>query len=157
MTKSTIDQTCMRVDDVLHYLHIDKSESYNYLLIASGVNYEINLKHPLNSCFINNYNPIVLFAWQANMDIQPVFNHHKCVTYLCSYMSKGETHCSEAIRAAAKEAEKDNLGLKDSFKKIGATFLCSREVRFQECVYRCLPDVWLRKTFPGTVVFTQHT
>ena len=76
------------------------------------------IKHPPNSCFINNYNPIVLFAWQANMDIQPVFNHHKCVvTYLCAYMSKGETHCSEAIRVAAKEAKKDNLGLKDSLKK----------------------------------------
>ena len=107
----------MTVDDVLHYLHIDKSEYYNCLSVACGVDYEIHLKCPPNSCFINNYNPIVLFAWQANMDIQPVFNHHKCVTYLCSYMSKGETDCSEAIRVAAKEAKKDNLGLKDSLKK----------------------------------------
>ena len=107
----------MTVDDVLHYLHIDKSEYYNCLSVACGVDYEIHLKSPPSSCFINNYNPIVLFAWQANMDIQPVFNHHKCVTYLCSYMSKGETHCSEAIRVAAKEAKKDNLGLKDSLKK----------------------------------------
>ena len=29
------------------------------------------------------------------MDIQPAFNDHRCVTYFCSYMSKGETHCSE--------------------------------------------------------------
>ena len=116
----------MTVDDVLHYLHIDKSEYYNCLSVACGVDYEIHLKRPPNSCFINNYNPIVLFAWQANMDIQPVFNHHKCVTYLCSYMSKGETQCSEA--------KKDNLGLKDSLKKIGAAFLSSREVSSQECV-----------------------
>ena len=52
------------------------------------------------------------------MDIQPVFNHHKCVTYLCSYMSKGETHCSEAIGAAAKEAKKENLDLKSSLRKM---------------------------------------
>ena len=107
----------MTGDDVLHYLHTDKSECYNYLSVASGVDYEIHLKRPSNSCFINNHNPIVLYVWQANMDIQPVFDHHKCVTYLCSYMSKGETHCSEAIRVAAKEARKDNLGLKDSLKK----------------------------------------
>ena len=100
--------------DVLNYLHIDKSEYNNYFSVASGVDYEIHLKCPPNSCFINNYNPIVLFAWKANMDIQPVFNHHKCVTYFCSYMSKSETHCSETIRVAAKEAKKDNLGLKDS-------------------------------------------
>ena len=141
----------MTVDDLLHYLHIDKIEYYNCLSVASGVDYEIHLKRPLNSCLINDHNPIVLFAWQADMDIQSVSNHHKCVTYLYSYMSKGETHCSEAIRVAAKEAKKDNLGLKDSFKKIGAAFLSSREVSSQECVYRCLPELWLRKTFPGTV------
>ena len=49
------------------------------------------------------------------------------------------------------EAKKDNLGLKDSLKKIGTAFLSSREVSSQECVYRCLPELWLRKTFPGTV------
>ena len=43
----------MTVDDVLHYLHIDKSEYYNCLSVASGVDYEIHLKRPLNSCFIN--------------------------------------------------------------------------------------------------------
>ena len=118
----------MTVDDVLHYLHFEKSElillilNYNCLSVASGVDYEIHLKHLPNRCFINNYNTIVLFAWQVNMDIQPVFNHHKCFTYLCSCMSKGETHCSEAIRVAAKEAKKDNLGLKDSFKKNRCSF-----------------------------------
>ena len=65
----------MTVDNVLDYLHIDKSEYYSYLSVASGVDSEIHLKPPPNSCFINNYNPIVLFAWQANMDIQPVFSH----------------------------------------------------------------------------------
>ena len=141
----------MTVDSVLSLLHIDKSEYYNCLSISSGTDYEIHFKRPPNSCFINNYNPIILFAWEANMDIQPVFNHHKCVTYLCSYMSKGETPCSKAIRAAAKEAKKENLDLKSTLKKIGAAFLSSREVSSQECVYRCLPELWLRKTFPGTV------
>ena len=26
-----------------------------------------------------------------------------------------------------------------------------REVSSQECVYRCMPELWLRKNFPGTV------
>ena len=43
------------------------------------------------------------------------------------------------------------MDLKESFKKIGSAFLSSREVSSQECVYRCLPELWLRKTFPGTV------
>ena len=93
----------------------------------------------------------MLLAWQANIDIQPVFNHHRCVTYLCSYMLKGEIHCSETIRLAAKEAKKQNLDVKQTLKIVGAAFLTSREVSSQECVYRCLPELWLQKTFPGTV------
>ena len=100
------------VDDVLHYLQIEESKYYNCLSVASGFDYEIHLKRPPNSYFINNYKPSVLLAWQANMNIQPVFNYHKCVTYFCSYMPKGEMHCSETIRVAAKEAKKGNLGLK---------------------------------------------
>ena len=141
----------MTINEILNSFQITGNEYYTCLAISEGDEYEIHLKRPPNSCFINNYNPVVLLAWQANTDIQPVFNHHRCVTYLCSYMSKGETQCSEAIRAAAKEAKKENLGLKESLKKIGAAFLSSREVSSQECVYRCLPELWLRKTFSGTL------
>ena len=139
------------IEDILHSLDFTEKDYYEALSTAAGTDYELHLKRPPNSCFINNYNPSVLKAWQANMDLQPVFNHHKCVTYLCSYMSKGETQCSEAIRTASLEAKKSNLSLKNTLKKIGAAFLSTREVSSQECVYRCLPELWLRKTFPGTV------
>ena len=102
----------MTINELLNSLQIKGNEYYTCLAISGGDEYEIHLKHPPNSYFINNCNPVVLLAWQANMDIQPVFNHHRCVTYLCSYMSKGETQCSEAIRAAAKKAKKENFGLK---------------------------------------------
>ena len=40
-------------------------------------------------------------------------------------------------------------------KKIGAVFLSGSEAGSQECVYRCMPELWLRKVFPRTVcVFT---
>ena len=110
------------------------------------------MKRSPNSCFINDFNTVVLRSWQANIDIQPIFfNHHKCVTYLCSYMSKGETQCSEAIRAASLEVKKCNLSVNESLKKIGAAFLSSREFSSQEYVYRCLPELWLSKTFPASV------
>ena len=31
----------------------------------------IQLKRKLGSCFINNYNPVLLKAWKTNLDIQP--------------------------------------------------------------------------------------
>ena len=66
-------------------------------------------------------------------------------------MTKGETECSEAIIVASVEAKELNLNVKDTLRKIGAAFLSTIEVSSQECVYRCLPELWLRKTFPGTV------
>ena len=38
-----------------------------------------------------------------------------------------------------------------ALKKIGAAFLSTREVSSQECVYRSMPELWLRKIFPATV------
>ena len=37
-----------------------------------------------------------------------------------------------------------------SLWKIGAAFLSTREVSAQECVHRCMPELWLRKIFPET-------
>ena len=128
--------------DILHLLDITENDYYEGLFAAAGTDYELHLKHQPNSCFINNYNPSILKARQANMDFQPVFNHHKCVTYLCSYMSKGETQCSQAIRTASLEAKKSNLNLKNTLKKIRAAFLSTREVSSLECFYRCLPELW---------------
>ena len=98
----------MTIDQVLSALEITKSEYST----TARMEQEIHLKRPLNGCFINSFNPIVLLAWQANMDILSDFNHHRCARYLCLYLTKGETHCPDAIRAAAKEARKKSLDLK---------------------------------------------
>ena len=70
---------------------------------------------------------------------------------MCSYFTKDETECSQAIINAAKEAKTNNLSIAEGLRKIGAAFLSTREVSSQECVYRCMPELWLRKIFPGTV------
>ena len=47
------------------------------------------------------------------------------------------------------------MNIRDGLKKIGAVFLSGSEAGSQECVYRCMPELWLRKVFPRTVcVFT---
>ena len=38
-----------------------------------------------------------LQAWKTNTDIQPVFNHHKAVTYMCAYFSKSDDETSETM------------------------------------------------------------
>ena len=127
-------------------------ENYEWALSISGDrDFELHLKRSVDSCFVNNYFEAGIKGFKANVDLQPVFNHYKCLTYVCSYFSKDETKCSQAIANAAKEVKRDNLNGKDGLKKVGAAFLTSREVSAQECVYRAMPELWLRKTFPGTV------
>ena len=65
---------------------------------------KICLKRQPNACFINNFSEGSLQAWQANTDIQPVFNLDKVVTYMCSYFSKAEDEIPEAMKQAVKDA-----------------------------------------------------
>ena len=58
-------------------------------------------------------------AWQANMDIQPVFNEYKAVACMCSYFSKSEDKCLFAMKQAAQEAFNAKL---DQFNTMKITF-----------------------------------
>lgn len=136
-------------EDILSPLGITEEQYYWALSTSSDSDLDLDLKRPLDSCFINNYFVAGIKGFQANVDLQPVFNHYKCLTYVC--FTKDETECSQAIVNAAKEAKASNLNIRDSLRKVGAAFLSSTEVSSQECVYRCMPELWLRKVFPKTV------
>ncbi|XP_068758167.1 uncharacterized protein [Montipora capricornis] len=149
-SKANYDPTLTEAD-IFKSVNITEEQYYWALSISPDSNYELHLKRPIDSCFINNYFIAGIKGFRANVDLQPVFNHYKCITYVCSYFTKDETECSQAIMNAAKEAKKENLSVRDSLKRIGAAFLSTREVSSQECVYRCMPELWLRKIFPATV------
>lgn len=138
-------------ENIFQSLGITKDQYEWALSVSPDSDYELHLKRSTDSCFINNYFVAGTKGFAANVDLQPVFNHYKCITYVCSYFTKDETECSQAIMNAAKEAKESNLNLKDGLRKIGAAFLYTREVSSQECVYRCMPELWLRKIFPKTV------
>ena len=128
-------------DDIFTSIGISKDQYLSALSISSDSNYELHLKRSLDSCFINNYFIAGLKGFGANVDLQPVFDHYKCITYVCSYFTKDETRCSQAIMNAAKEAKAGNMEIREGLRKIGAAFLSSREVSSQECVYRCMPEL----------------
>ena len=54
----------------------------------------------------------------------------------------------------SKGAFQQKLNIKDSLKKLGATFLSASEFSVQECVYRCMPELWLEKCFQTIFVNT---
>ena len=134
------------IPEILESLDITEEEYYSALSIAPDKDFEIYLRRPTNSCFVNNYFAMGLEAWEANLDIQPVFNYFKAVSYMCSYFSKCETESSIAMKKASEDAE--NLGFKDRMQKLAIAFLSHRQCSMQEAVYQLMPELWLRKTFP---------
>ena len=56
-------------------------DEYNWALsISPDSDFELHLKRPVDSCFINNYFVAGIKGFAANVDLQPVFNHYKCIT-----------------------------------------------------------------------------
>ena len=79
------------------------------------------------------------------MEIQPVFNEYKTVTYMCQYLSKSEDQYSQAMKQAAKEAFENNMHHCDTMETIAKTYLCNQECSVQEAVYHILPELKLRR------------
>ena len=88
-------------------------------------------------------------TWQANMDIQPVFNEYKPVTYMCLYFSKSEGQCCTSIRQAAKKAFENNESLYNTMKTIVRAYTSKRECSVQEAVYHILLELQLCRVFPA--------
>ena len=88
-------------------LNISEEEYENALKISDDNDFQLHFREAINSCFANNYFDIGLLAWEADIDIQPVFDYCKVVTYMCSYLSKQEDECSQAMKQAVKNLWKE--------------------------------------------------
>jgi hypothetical protein len=122
---------------------------YEKALRTSTRGNAIVLKRKPNECKINNYNPHVMLAWQANTDIQYVLNAYACVMYVASYMMKSERAMGELLKNVMNENRTEKLKLQ--LRKVGSAFLNHREVSAQEAVYRILSMPM--KHLSRTVVF----
>ena len=120
---------------LLEIANIDPSE-YDKALRTSCRGNKVILKRDPSDCNINNYNPSVLLAWQANMDIQYVMDAYACVMYVASYMMKHEKSMGELLKNVANEVRTEELSCQ--LRKVGTAFLTHREVSAQEAVYRIL-------------------
>ena len=139
----------LTIDEILLKLDISKEDYYHALSISVDDDYELHLIRPPNSCFVNNYFDAGLRAWQANMDIQPVFNEYEAVAYMCSYFLKSEDKSSFAMKQAALEAFNTKLDQFNAMKNILKAYTSNRECSVQEAVYHILPELHLRRVFPG--------
>ena len=132
-------------------LHISVDEYYYYLAISEDDDFQIHLRRLPNFCFMNNSFKIGLSAWQANMDVQPGFNKHTAIAYMCAYLSKSEESCSYAMKQSLKISIKNKENSYEQMKAIAQAYASNRECSVQEAVYHCLPELWLRRVFPGVI------
>ncbi len=87
---------------------------------------------------INCYNPHLLKAWQANMDIQFVLDPYSCAVYILTYITKGQRGMSKLLRKACEEAKEGNKNIVNKVRHIGNKFLNAVEISAQEAVYLVL-------------------
>ena len=130
-------------------LSITEQEYENALKISDDNSYQLHLRRPSYSCFVNNYFDIGLLTWETNIDNQPVFDYYKAVTYVCSYLPKQEDECSHAVKQAFKEPLERGTGSYEQMKSVAEAYVSKRESSLQEAVYKVMPELWLRKVFPG--------
>ena len=134
------------IEEILSLLEISKEDYRVVLSTSKNSNYKLYLKRPPNSCFVNKYFTDGLLPCEANIDIQPVFNHYKAVAYMCTYISKSEDECSQAMRQALKEAFEDK-----QMKSVAQKYINKTECSIKQCVYQFFIVHWFRKTFPGVI------
>ena len=70
------------IGNILAGLGITGEEYYSALATSIDTDFQMHIKREPNTCFVNNYFVEGLQTWKANIDIHPVFNHYKAVTYI---------------------------------------------------------------------------
>ena len=80
-------------------------------------------------------------TWEANLDIQPVLDYYKAVSYMCTYLSKSEDESFEAMKQAAREAYESGKPVCERMKSVARVYRTHREISVQEAVTIALLDL----------------
>ena len=77
---------------IVEFLEIAKvnQDDYYFALKYSRAGYTVHLRRDLDEIYINSYNIEWIRAWNANIDIQPCFDHFAVLTYVTEYFGKDE-------------------------------------------------------------------
>ena len=110
------------IEEILNMIDINVDAYYRSLEISDDNDFQIHQRRTPTSCFVNNYFKVGLEAWEANMDIQPVFNEKKVVAYMHAYLSKSEDTYSNAMKQALKASIKNKCSDYEQMKAISRAY-----------------------------------
>ena len=121
--------------DFLTQLGIDY-ETYIKIIQSTLVRPKVFLKRSVNECRVNNYNSVLLKCWKANMDIQYVLDPYSYVSYIVSYIAKGQRGLSNLLQEACEEARERDSDVRQQVRRIGNQFLSSVEIDATSKMYK---------------------
>lgn len=131
-------QTSRSASEVIQECGFKNHEEFQTALRQAAKKPSVVLKRDEADCYCNGYSPVLLRAWNGNLDIQYVTDAYSCVTYILSYISKSEHEMSEILKQARDElrdAGRDS-DLRKQMKALGSVYFDNREVSVQEAVVR---------------------
>ncbi|RXN35590.1 replicase helicase endonuclease [Labeo rohita] len=111
-------------------------DDYNNYVEALSTSSVILLKRDPKEAWVNGYNPDLLRAWNANMDIQFVLDSYSCIMYMLSYISKPEHEMNDFLKNVIKGVRETNINEEDEMKNIMQAYSKHRQVSAQESVAR---------------------
>ena len=130
---STDEHTSMTVTEIVMEAGFSDYDCFLEALSLLSSKASIVMAREPKDVWVNNYNPNLLKAWNANLDIQYVLDPYSCIMYILSEHEPGEL-----LRTAQRELwEADRTtDLKKQMRKLGSVYFDHREVSVQEAVVR---------------------
>ena len=107
--------------------------SYKNYILAIRSN-TIFLKRTLKELRINNYNPAILNARPANIEVQYVVDVYPCAAYIASHITKSQRGMGDLLWKAFREVASGNTSVRDQVKQVGNKFLNAIEISAQEAL-----------------------
>ena len=98
---------------------------------------EVLLRRDIDEIFISNYNSEWIVAWDANLDISPVYDYFGIITYITDYFTKDSTGLTEVLKTAMNQLSKED-GMWEKCNALANHFMTHRQVGEMEAIYKLL-------------------
>ena len=129
------------LDDMLEQLDIPYKK-YEEALKTSERGSTVVIKRTVKERYINNYNPLFLAAWNANLDVQFCHDSYAVITYICDYYGKDDSGMTKMLREALQSAKGKRR--KDQLYALKSAYLTHRQIGACEATYRLLPNLHMK-------------
>ena len=147
LEKEDLNQN-ISLDDFCKILGVETNRYMDYMQTTEkGV--VLILKRSVKERYVNNYNPEMLNAWNANMDIQLALNPYAVIAYIVNYVNKDETGMTKFLTEVLKQnASKD---LREKLNKLKLAYFNHRQIGASEACYRVSNRMYLKHSNIATI------